>query len=315
MKKRVYPHMFMGRIVRNRRVVLPLGCVVFLAAGLWASDKQATAPAVPPNQLVREAVSKELKTQTSRSERFRYRMKKVTPEGSQIKEYVETDAGTVGRLVAVDDQPLAPDAQAKEDARLKNLVANPSLQADRQKKQKDDEDRVTRMVGALADAFNYEYDGNDTGKNGAELIRLRFQPNPAYDPPTRELKVYQGMQGKMWVDAATHRMVRLEATLFRDVDFGWGILGRLYKGGHFDIEQSDIGGGRFETTYMNLDFTGKVMMVKSLKIRDTETLSEFHRIADKLSLAQGVEMLRSYEPGKDVVAQGAAPPPPRSQQK
>jgi hypothetical protein len=192
-------------------------------------------------------------------------------------------------------------------------VANPSLQQDRQRKQKEDEERVTRMVGALADAFNYDYDGKETGKDGAELVRLRFQPNPNFDPPTRELKVYQGMQGKMWIDASTHRMVRLEATLFRDVEFGWGILGRLYKGGHFDIEQSDLGDGRYETTYMNLDFTGKVMMVKSLKIRDTETLSEFHRIPDNLTLAKGVEMLRTYEPGKDEVARGATAPPPRSQ--
>jgi hypothetical protein len=298
---------------RQRSLAILVSCLSFvLIAG--GADKQAAAPQVPANNLVREAVNQELKHNAGRTERFRYRMKKVTPEGSQIKEYVETDAGTIARLVAVNDQPLTPDLQAKEDARLRGLVANPSLQQDRQRKQKEDEERVTRMVGGLADAFNYEYDGNETGKNGAELIRLRFEPNPSYDPPTRELKVYQGMHGKMWVDASTHRMVRLEATLFRDVEFGWGILGRLYKGGHFDIEQSDVGEGRFETTYMNLDFTGKVMMFKSLKIRDTETLSDFHRVAGNLSLAQGVEMLRTYEPGKDVVAQGGAAPPTRSRQ-
>jgi hypothetical protein len=284
-----------------------LVCCLVFGLSAWASGKQAATPQVPANVLVREAVNKELKNNVGRTERFRYRMHKVTPEGSQIKEYVETDAGTVARLVAVNDQPLTPEAQAKEDARLRGLVANPSLQADRQRKQKEDEARVTRMVGALADAFNYEYDGTETGKDGEQLIRLKFQPNPNFDPPTRELKVYQGMQGKMWIDANSHRMIRLEAQLFRDVDFGWGILGRLYKGGHFDIGQSDVGDGRYETTYMNLDFTGKVMMFKSLKIRDTETLSDFHRVSDNMTLAQGVDLLRTWEPGKDVVAQGRAP--------
>src|SRR5690242_1069260 len=80
---------------------LIVSCLV--AAPMWASDKQATAPQVPANDLVREAVNKELKTNTARSERFRYRMKKVSPEGTQIKEYVETDAGTIARLVAVND--------------------------------------------------------------------------------------------------------------------------------------------------------------------------------------------------------------------
>ena len=54
---------------------------------------------------------------------------------------------------------------------------------------------------------------------------------------------------------------------------------------------------------MNHDFTGKVMMFKSLKIRDTETLSDFHRVPDNLNLAQGIDLLRNWEPGKDVVAQ------------
>lgn len=300
--------MFTQGPFRKRRVAtVAASCLAFVLSS-WASGKQAATPQVPANQLVREAVQKELQNDAHHAERFRYRMKKIAPEGSQTKEYVETDMGTVARLIALNDHPLTPDQQAKEDARLRNLVANPSLQQDRQRKQQQDEARVTRMVGALPDAFNYEYDGTEPGKNGGELIRLRFQPNPKYDPPTRELKVYQGMQGKMWVDAATHRMVRLEAQLFRDVDFGWGILGRLYKGGHFDIEQSDLGEGRFETTYMNLDFTGKVMMFKSLKIRDTETLSDFHRVADNLTLAQGVDLLRSWEPGKDVVAQSTPAP-------
>lgn len=306
----------MFNVGRNRWGIIScvVVCSLTLAAPGWASGEQEPAtPQVPANQLVREAVQKELKNGVDRKERFRYRMEKVAPEGSQTKEYVETDSGTVARLIAVNNHPLTPDMQEKENARLQNLINNPSIQADRQKKQKEDEARVTRMVGALADAFNYEYDGTETGKNGEPLIRLKFQPNPNYDPPNRELKVYQGMQGKMWIDANTHRMIRLEAQLFRDVDFGWGILGRLYKGGHFDIGQSDIGGGRYETTYMNLDFTGKVMMFKSLKIRDTETLSDFHRVPDNLNLAQGVDLLRNWEPGKDVVAQGP-PPANHSQQ-
>jgi hypothetical protein len=82
-------------------------CLVFGLSG-WASGKQAATPQVPANVLVREAVNKELKNNVGRIERFRYRMHKVTPEGSQIKEYVETDAGTVARLVAVNTQPLTP---------------------------------------------------------------------------------------------------------------------------------------------------------------------------------------------------------------
>ena len=82
------------RLVGTAAVIV---CCLSLAVTSWASSKQAPAPQIPPNALVREAVKKELDHNAGRTERFRYRMKKVTPEGSQIKEYVETDAGTIAR--------------------------------------------------------------------------------------------------------------------------------------------------------------------------------------------------------------------------
>ncbi len=265
-----------------------------------ASASQEQKPAISANDLVRQAVKREL--QARGRSRYMYRMRKEAPEKVEVKEYIETEAGTVARLIAINDQPLPPQIQANENHRLQMLLENPNLQRDRQRKQQEDEARVNQMVAALADAFNYEYDGTEPGARG-ELIRLRFQPNPNFDPPTRELKVYQGMKGNMWVDASTHHLVRLRAELFRDVDFGWGILGRLYHGGHFEIEQSPVDDGRWETTKMVLDFTGKELMFKSLRIHEVEMLSDFHRVPDNLSLAQGIEMLRNYEPGRDVVAQ------------
>ena len=39
------------------------------------------------------------------------------------------------------------------------------------------------------------------------------------------------MIGEIWIDPVHQRVVRLEGHLQQDVDFGWGILGRLNKGG------------------------------------------------------------------------------------
>ena len=282
-----------------------------ILAALAAPMLAQATPQVSANDLVREAASLEVKNTSARQERFRYRIHRVTPDRDETKLYVETDMGTIARLIAQGDKPLAPAVQAREDARLQNLLAHPELQRERQRRQQQDAGRITRMVAALPDAFLYEYDGSEPGKSG-ETIRLRFAPNPKFDPSSRELKVYEGMKGTLWIDAGTHHIVHLQAELFRDVDFGWGILGRLYKGGHFDIEQSDLGGGRWETTYMNLDFTGRVLLFKSLRIRDTQTLSDVHRIADSLSLEQGIALLRSYDPEKNVVAQESPAPPTRS---
>jgi hypothetical protein len=280
-------------------------CLALGAVFATAGDKQQAAQLeVSANDLVREAVNQELHP-PAHPERFMYRMRKQTPEKVEIKEYVETDAGTIARLVAINDQPLSPEVQSNEDARLEQLIKNPELQKHRQRKQQEDEERVNQMVRALPEAFLYQYDGADAGKPG-DLVRLKFEPNPKWVPASRELKIYQGMKGTMWIDPKAHRMVRLEATLFRDVDFGWGILGRLYAGGKFAVSESEIANGRWETTNMNLDFTGKELMFKSLRIKDQETLTDFHRVPDKLSLAEGIDLLRKVDPGTVLAQQHAS---------
>jgi hypothetical protein len=95
----------------------------------------------------------------------------------------------------------------------------------------------------------------------------------------------------MWISASDQRLARIEATLFRDVTFGWGILGHLDKGGHFIVEQSKIAPGRWEATDMNIQFTGKALLFKSINLRQIEKLSDFRRVPDGLSLAQGIELL------------------------
>ena len=279
-------------------------CLALTPAGARAAGQQAPQPEISANDLVRQAVEHGLH-QTVRPERYIYRMRKQTPERVELKEYVETDAGTVARLIAINDQPLSPEIQSNENARLDQLVSNPQLQKTRQRKQKEDEERVTQMVSALPDAFLYRYDGVETGKAG-EVIRLKFEPNPKWVPASRELRIYEGMKGTMWIDPKAHHMVRLEATLFRDVDFGWGILGRLYAGGRFDVSESEVGEGRWETTNMDLDFTGKELMFKSLRIKDQETLTDFRRVPDNLNLAEGINLLRKLEPAGVVAQQHAS---------
>ena len=51
------------------------------------------------------------------------------------------------------------------------------------------------------------------GKTGNPLVRLKFHPNPNYEPPTRVEQVLTGMQGVVLVDRArpAHRQNRWHA--------------------------------------------------------------------------------------------------------
>ncbi len=139
---------------------------------------------------------------------------------------------------------------------------------------------MSRIVRAMPDAFVYEYDGMEPGKAGlgklgSELIRLKFRPNPNYTPPSHTEQVLSGMQGNLLIDSRAYRIARIDGILFKEVGFGWGILGHLDKGGHFLVEQGDVGDGSWDVHRMSLAFTGKVLFFKKIDIKSTEILSDF----------------------------------------
>src|SRR5262249_37654310 len=138
--------------------------------------------------------------------------------------------------------------------------------------------------------------GNEAiGKSGQELLRLKFHPNPKYEPPSRVEQVLTAMQGYLLIDADKNRIAKIDGTLMKDVSFGWGILGHLDHGGHFVVTQAEKDHGHWEITRMELSFTGKLLLFKSLNIKSTEVFSNFLAVPPDLTFAQGVELLKKRE--------------------
>lgn len=275
---------------------ITLSAVVCLAPLALAGQ----TPATPPGDLVRLTVQNEVRASQSPSTRHMFVSVKQTPRGSQTKLYCETKDAMAGMAIAYDGKPLSAEQRQAEDARLDQLAGDPAELAKKRQREKEDADRVGRIVRAMPDAFLYEYDGTETGKsglgrNGDELVRLKFRPNPKYEPPSRVEQVLTGMQGVLLVDANQHRIARIDGTLFKDVGFGWGILGHLDKGGRFLVEQTDLGEGSWDIARMSLAITGKILLFKRLDIRSTETYSDFRPVPQSLTFAQGVELLKKHE--------------------
>lgn len=261
-------------------------------------------PTMPPRDLVRRVIENELKAGKDSTVHYMYKDWRQTPEGSKTKLMVETQQGTIAYLIAVDNKPVDEQQRAAENVRLQRLLSSPEEQQKKRKDQQQDSDRVTKMFRELPNAFEYKYDGTVAGNNGHEWVKLSFTPDPKYVPSSRETSVFKAMQGTMVVDPVANRLAKIEANLFKDVSFGWGILGHLDKGGHFIVEQTEIGPSRWEPTYMNIQFTGKALLFKSINLRQVETTGDYVRVPDGLTLAQGVDMLKKRVQGD--VAQSAS---------
>jgi hypothetical protein len=256
--------------------------------------RTAEPPQLSPGELVHKAVANEIAPDPAR---FMFRSRKQSLHGSQTHIYVQSQNATAGILIAVNNQPLDLQQRQSEEGRLDYLAHNPSELKRKRKQEKDDSDRITRILAAMPDAFTYTFDGFEEGRPGIggpgrKLIRLKFHADPAYNPPSRVEQVLTGMQGYILIDPNNYRIAKIDGTLYKDVGFGWGILGHLDKGGRFVVDQGEAGDGSWVTTGMKLNFTGKVLLFKSLAISSNEEFSDYRRVPGTLSFADAVAMLK-----------------------
>lgn len=287
----------------NRRAggqfVLLCGSAVLASTALLAAQ-EAEQPQIPPTVIVRQAVAREVAAANGPQPKYMFRSRRQTPKGSQTKLYVETNEAMAGMLVAVNDQPISIQQQQAEKDHLAWLANNPDQLRKKRAREKEDADRTLRIVKALPDAFRYEYAGLEKGdsapgKAGDQLVRLKFSPNPSYNPPSRVEQVLEGMQGYLVIDTTQQRLALIDGTLFRDVSFGWGLIGHLDKGGHFLVQQADVGDGCWEITLMSLKITGRILMFKSISMISNETFSDFQRVPDDTTFAKAVDLLKSQQ--------------------
>lgn len=251
---------------------------------------QTQSPGISLADLVRRSVAHEI-VAANAGGHYMYRLRKETPRESETRDMIETRDWLIGRVVLKDGRPLSSAQRQAEDERLRRLITNRRALEEFQQDQHHDETRVRRMMRALPDAFLYEYKGRDQDVCCQTPVRLAFRPNPDFRPSSRELQVLQGMEGTMVIDPVAERLVRVDAKLVRDVDFGWGILGRLYRGGSFLLQQQDVGTGRWAITELAVHFTGKLLLFKSLNIDSVSKASDFRRMADNLTLPEGLKLL------------------------
>jgi hypothetical protein len=273
-----------------------LACMIVFAAAAPRSLAKDQAPGVSPAELVRRAVNNEIAANSGPELHFMFKDHKQTAHLSQTKLVVETRDATAGMLISQDDRPLTPQQRQAEEARLENYIHNPEELNKKRKQEKEDADHTTRILKALPDAFLYEPEGTENssetvGRQGDQLVKLKFHPNPSYVPPTRVEQVLTGMSGYLLIDPKENHVAEIDGTLQKEVGFGWGILGHLDRGGRFFVQQADVSDGHWELTRMELSFTGKILLFKRLNIKSSDVFTSFRPVPD-LSFAQGVELLK-----------------------
>lgn len=307
---------------RPSNAALPLLIALVLgAAGADPVRAQSTSPpSIDAAALVRRAISHHLAAEAAHHpQRFVLHKRDDRRDYSQV--IVETRQGDVALAIAANGAPLSAAMQQAQIDRLDTLDAHPDLQEHRRKREAEDNARVDKLMRMLPDAFLYHYDATvactvttppsipipgiaptvaaaDTAAAPRECYRLTFKPNPLWDAPDTESRILRGMAGDVLIEKSQERLTRLNARLITEVDFGWGIIGRLDKGGTIYLEQTLVAPDDWELTRMKLNLTGKALLVKALSYHISEEMGHYTPVPADLDYHAAIQMLKSQPLGQ-----------------
>jgi hypothetical protein len=236
---------------------------------------------------MKDVVANEL-TDRAEQNNWMYRVTKVVEQQTLTQLEVETKDGPVHRLLAINDTPLDSAQQKQETVRLEQLIRDPSQQLAVKKQYDADERRLQNLVRLLPSAFLFQYDGWD-----GSYLRLDFWPDPAFVPPTMESKALQSMAGTILVDPQQKRLAHLNGRLVENVNFGFGLLGRLAKGGTFEIERTQVSSSHWKTQLVDIQVSGRMLLFKTVSKQQRETRSDFELVPKDLDVRQAEDLLQS----------------------
>ncbi len=271
----------------SRRKLRTAGLFFVITIALVCPSLASPADMVEPtaNDLLRQAIANEKINGTEDYYAWMNRVQR--PRGSITKLMVNTPEGILARVVSYNDRALTPKERQQDDERINRLL-DPALMREKKRKQHEDQQHIERVFLALPDAFRCEYAPAHDNRD----LRLECSPNPHFSPPNYESQVLQGMKAVFLINRQDKRIAALDGTLFKDVSFGWGVLGKLNRGGSIEITRSRVADKRWFVTRMQLNFEGRILVVKSMKLAETETSWDY-RPVPKMTVAQALEYLRS----------------------
>ena len=241
-------------------------------------------------ELVSTVVQNELAAQ--KSEAFwMYRDSKMKKGRVEVQRVLETPQCHMTWPLVVDGK--APSSQAKAHAQkeLEQLVTDPQARAKNLKEIDEDSSKANSLMKLLPDAFLFKSEGRQK-----DILKIRFRPNPSYQSKSNESKVFHSMAGILLINTKEKRLAKMTGQLVDDVDFGFGILGKLHKGGTFTVVQKEVAPGDWELIMLDVHISGQALFFHQIGDQQHEVMTSFTRVPANLDLEKAASLVQSGTP-------------------
>jgi hypothetical protein len=258
----------MNQIADRPRILKGLAVLAVCFAQLPMAGAQRSDPAAL--QAVHDAVTAELAASKTDRSIWMYTERDDSPEKRALYETIETDNGTLRRMLELNGQRLSGEAQQAEIQRINDYVHDSAAQAKARRAGAHDDAQATEMTKMLPDAFIWTI-ASETGDSET----LRYRPNPDFDPPDMQARVMGKMAGEMVLSRPGNRIKSLRGKLTDDIRIGWGLLGKLNRGGTFDVERRVVGDGRWQITESHVHIGGHALIFKTIGQQEDDVKTDW----------------------------------------
>jgi len=244
--------------------------------------EQAYTPTA--GELVRAVVANEL-ADREKLRKWICMVEKRTGKQTLTEVQVETKDGPLFRLLAIDGTALNSGQRQQDDARIGKLMKDPRPLLKLKQAEDEDELKLQKLLSLMPQAFVYDYDGVEEN-----LLRVKFRPNPDYSPPTYEARVIHSLAGTILIHSKQTRLAKVSGQLINQVNFGFGLLGRI-DSGTLEFERVEVGPQQWKTAFINIHFSGRAVIFKTINKDQYERRSEFSEVSSDLSLSDARDLL------------------------
>jgi hypothetical protein len=189
----------------------------------------------------------------------------------------------VSTLVKINGQPLSPEAQKKENARVLKEIDDLEKSANKKattgekdkQEQKEEEDEEV-SIDAFLRACQFVNPRRERFR-GQDVLVFDFEPNPEFKAHTIVEKVIQKLGGVIWIDEKALDVVRLDAFFVNNMKFAGGLLADLQKGTRVILEQTYVNNEVWLPTYEEVHIDVRVLLVKGIKVDGTTRYSDYKK--------------------------------------
>lgn len=267
--------------VRSNSSRIGIVASLLLYAGALPAGPPVSTTSKAPRDWAVETATNEAAVLRHKDSYLRYRMRLIDSKGDQTRDVIESKDGAVARLILRDGRPLTPREDVAERSRLDDLAASPASFFKHIKNEDTGKKLAEDLLAMMPDAMIFAYTPGQppSAPTGvAPEVVLDFHPNPAWNPPTLASQALTGLEGRLWIDAKAHQMIRMEVHIFKPVNFGWGMLAHVYPGGSLLLTQTDAGGDRWIFSNFTQEVSVRALMVKQMNVHAEVSSSAYRAI-------------------------------------